>query len=116
MSEYTIAQKSSVYGVVCFLVFIGCGLDWEEGTNARTKVFADTKNRAPLAREGADRLNAELQQHLPNLFRRVVELMIERENDRLPVFDQLHFCPRWKRGSGLVKAHLYFDYVVHSMY
>lgn len=23
MSEYTIAQKSSVYGVVCFLVFIG---------------------------------------------------------------------------------------------
>lgn len=49
MSEYTIAQKSNVYDVVCFLVFIGCGLDWEEGTNARTKVLANAKNRAPLA-------------------------------------------------------------------
>jgi hypothetical protein len=49
MSEYTIAQKSSVYGVVCFLVFIRIELDWEEGTNARTKVFTDAKNRTPLA-------------------------------------------------------------------
>jgi len=39
--------------------------------------------------------------------------MIERENDRLVMFDQLHLCPSWKRGGGFVVSDFDFDAVVH---